>query len=146
MEKPSYQCMTTSFTTTRRVEFRDTDAAGIMHFSVFFTAMESAETEFLSSRGLSVVMLHEETGEIAFPRVAAHCEYQSPVRFEDLYQIEVRVERIGEKSITYEFKFTHDGQPVAVGEMTSVCCRFAADGTPTSIPIPETVLSKLRGS
>jgi 4-hydroxybenzoyl-CoA thioesterase/acyl-CoA thioester hydrolase len=35
--------MTPSFITTRRVEFRDTDAAGIMHFSVFFTAMESAE-------------------------------------------------------------------------------------------------------
>ena len=27
------------FTTTRRVEFRDTDAAGIMHFSVFFLYM-----------------------------------------------------------------------------------------------------------
>ncbi len=44
------------FRTTRRVEFRDTDMAGIMHFSAFFTTLESVEHEFLRSLGLSVVM------------------------------------------------------------------------------------------
>ena len=34
-----------SFRTTRRVEFRDTDMAGIMHFSAFFTVLESVEHE-----------------------------------------------------------------------------------------------------
>ena len=38
-----------TFTTTRRVEFGDTDMAGIMHFANFFRFMESAETEFLRS-------------------------------------------------------------------------------------------------
>lgn len=136
--------MTSSFTTTRRVEFRDTDAAGIMHFSVFFTAMESAECEFLRSRGLGVVM-PDAVGEIAFPRVSAKCDYQSPVRFNDEYQIDVRIVRIGSKSVTYEFTFTHGGRDVAKGEMTSVCCRFAPDGQPTSIPIPEWILRRLRG-
>ena len=136
--------MTLSFKTTRRVEFRDTDAAGIMHFSVFFTAMESAECEFLRSRGLGVVM-PDAVGEIGFPRVAAKCDYKSPLRFEDEYQIEVRVARIGAKSVTYEFSFTHAGRAVAVGEMTSVCCRITPDGKPTSVPIPEWILQKLRG-
>jgi tetratricopeptide (TPR) repeat protein len=35
------------FTTTRRVEFGDTDMAGIMHFANFFRFMEAAETSFL---------------------------------------------------------------------------------------------------
>ena len=35
------------YRTTRRVEFRDTDAAGIVHFSAFFFYMESVEHEFL---------------------------------------------------------------------------------------------------
>ena len=39
---------------TRRVEFADTDAAGIAHFSAFFAWMEETEHEFLRSRGLSV--------------------------------------------------------------------------------------------
>ena len=43
-----------SFTATRRVEFRDTDAAGIMHFASFFPLMESVEHEF-SPLGLSVL-------------------------------------------------------------------------------------------
>ena len=35
--------MANSFVTSRRVEFRDTDTAGIAHFSVFFVWMEQAE-------------------------------------------------------------------------------------------------------
>src|SRR3984893_8862096 len=47
--------MSEPYRTTRRVEFRDTDAAGIAHFSAFFFYMESVEHEFLRSLGLSVV-------------------------------------------------------------------------------------------
>ena len=39
--------MTTAFHTTRRVEFADTDMAGIVHFASFFRFMESAEHDFL---------------------------------------------------------------------------------------------------
>ena len=42
-------------TTRRRVEFRDTDAAGIVHFSAFFVWMESAEHELLRAAGVPVV-------------------------------------------------------------------------------------------
>src|SRR5947208_2013483 len=62
--------MTAPFRTTRRVEFADTDMAGIVHFSAFFRFMESAEHEFLRARGLSVVL--DWDGEhLGFPRVAA---------------------------------------------------------------------------
>lgn len=130
--------MPAPYVTTRRVEFRDTDAAGIMHFSVFFTAMESAEQEFLRSRGLGV-MFRDEQGEIGFPRVSAKCDYQSPLRLNDEYLIEVRQSRIGSKSVTYEFAFRFGERIIARGEMTSVCCRFAAEGLPTSVVIPEAV-------
>src|SRR5215831_6794970 len=45
------------FRTQRRVEFADTDMAGIVHFANFFRYMEAAEVEFLRSRGLSVAMI-----------------------------------------------------------------------------------------
>ena len=136
--------MNPPFTTTRRVEFRDTDAAGIMHFSVFFTAMESAEHEFLRSVGLGI--LFEDKGvHLSFPRVAAKCDYQSPVKFGDEYQIEVRIARIGTKSVTYEFLFSHEARAVARGEITAVCCRFDDAGKPISVPIPDWALRCLRG-
>ncbi len=91
-----------SFRTTRRVEFRDTDMAGIMHFSAFFTTLESVEHEFLRSLGLSVVM-EDDSGPLGWPRVSASCDFQGAVKFEDVLDIELSIARLGEKSVTYEF-------------------------------------------
>jgi acyl-CoA thioester hydrolase len=38
--------MASEFHATRRIEFPDTDMAGIVHFSRFFVFMEAAEHEF----------------------------------------------------------------------------------------------------
>ena len=47
--------MASSFQTHRRVEFCETDMAGIVHFSNFYKWMEQAEHEFFRSLGLSIV-------------------------------------------------------------------------------------------
>ena len=134
--------MSKSYRTSRRVEFRDTDAAGIVHFSVFFTWMEAAEHELLRALGLSVVW-KDATGTTTWPRVAARCDYQGPVRFEETVDIEVQVSRIGGKSVTYDFQFTGPHGAVATGEMTMVCCRIEPDGTFRSIAIPEPIRQAL---
>ena len=135
--------MPTSFHTSRFVEFADTDMAGIMHFSAFFRFMEAAEHALLRSLGLSV--FKEIDGEvITFPRVSASCDYRSPARCEEVLEIDVTVDRIGTKSVTYGFAFSHGGRDVAKGSMTSVCCRIPHGGTPVSIPIPEVIAEKLR--
>ncbi len=131
------------FHTTRFVEFADTDMAGIMHFSAFFRFMEAAEHALLRSLGLSV--FKEVGGEVVtFPRVAASCEYHSPARCEEVLEIEVTVDRVGTKSVTYGFVFSHAGRNVARGSMTSVCCRVPHGGAPISIPIPAEIGEKLR--
>jgi 4-hydroxybenzoyl-CoA thioesterase/acyl-CoA thioester hydrolase len=134
--------MPQAFKTNRRVEFRDTDAAGMVHFSVFFTYMEEAEHEMLRHLGLSV-MMSDEQGPISFPRVGARCDYQRSAKFEDVLEIEVSIVRIGQKSVTYEFNFGHQGNPVASGQVTTVCCRLDGHGTPTSMPIPAWIVQKL---
>jgi acyl-CoA thioester hydrolase len=135
--------MPTSFRISRFVEFADTDMAGIMHFSAFFRFMEAAEHALLRSLGLSV--FKEAGGEvITFPRVAASCEYHSPARCEEVLEIDVTVDRVGTKSVTYGFAFSHNGRDVAAGKMTSVCCRVPHGGTPVSIPIPDEISAKLR--
>lgn len=134
--------MTHHYKTTRRVEFRDTDAAGMVHFSVFFVWMEQAEHELLRHLGLSVHMA-DEHGTLSFPRVATRCDYQRAVKFEDVLDIEVTIVRLGKKSVTYECTFSQNGRPVASGQTTTVCCRFQADGTPKSIDIPAEIADKL---
>jgi YbgC/YbaW family acyl-CoA thioester hydrolase len=130
------------FRTKRRIEFGDTDMAGIVHFSNFFRFMESAECEFLRSRGLSV-KLDWEGQTIGFPRVSASCDYVSPARFEDVLDVAVTIDRIGTKSVTYAFEFTRNGQQIAAGKVTSVCCRVGKDHPMEGIEIPASYRSRL---
>jgi 4-hydroxybenzoyl-CoA thioesterase/acyl-CoA thioester hydrolase len=131
------------FRTQRRVEFSDTDMAGIIHFSAFFRFMEAAEHEFLRSRGLSVV-LEWEGERIGFPRVSATCDFIAPVRFEDVLDVTVRIDRMGTKSITYAIEFFHQGTLAARGSITCVCCLVPGkSGGLTSIPIPAGLRARL---
>lgn len=136
--------MSSPFRVKRRVEFADTDMAGIVHFSNFFRYMESAEVEFLRSRGLNV-KLEWEGQRIGFPRVAASCDFIKPVTFGDEVEIAVTVERVGEKSVTYAFEFSKGGEIIARGKVTSVCCRVLAENQLESVEIPESFKQKLVG-
>lgn len=134
------------FVTGRRVEFRDTDAAGIVHFSAFFPMMETAEHELLRSLGIPVLPRDEGQGPaVTWPRVAAECHYTAAARFEDELRIEVRVGRIGTSSVRYEFSFTRDGEPIAHGALTAVCCTLRPGGGLAKVPIPESIRQRLEG-
>ena len=58
--------MASEYTITRRVEFSETDLAGIMHFTNYYRWMEICEHEFLRSVGLSVDM-EDENGRFGWP-------------------------------------------------------------------------------
>ena len=134
-----------AFHTTRRVEFVDTDMAGIVHFSNFFRFMESAEVEYLRSLGMSVAMSWEGQ-RIGFPRVSASCDYLRPARFQDVVDIAVRVHKIGVKSVTYEFEFSRDGEVLARGQVTAVCCRVLDGHRLESVAIPKVLRRKLESA
>jgi len=110
------------FTTRRRVEFRDTDAAGIAHFSAFFFWMESVEHELLRSVGVAVVERGSDGADASWPRVSAACDYTSAVRFGDELDVSVEVEAIGRSSVTYAFLFAHEARRVARGRIVAVRC------------------------
>jgi YbgC/YbaW family acyl-CoA thioester hydrolase len=134
--------MTPVYRTQRRVEFADTDMAGIVHFANFFRYMESAEVEFLRSLGLSV-KLDWEGLPLGFPRVSASCDYLKPARFEDLLDVAVGVHRIGSKSVTYAFEFSLGGEVLARGKVSSCCCRVLDNHRLESMEIPASLRERL---
>ncbi len=130
------------FQTSRRVEFRDTDAAGIVHFSNFFIYMEQAEHAFLRSLGLGVMCDIDGT-QVSWPRVHAECNYRNAIRFEEMIEVAVSVSRIGSSSVTYRFQFSRDSTSVADGSITAVCCQLQHGQKPQSIPIPSMFVDAL---
>ena len=131
------------FTTRRRVEFRDTDAAGIAHFSAFFFWMESVEHELLRAAGVSLMERGADGVDASWPRVSAACDYTSAVRFGDELDVSVVVEAIGRSSVTYAFAFSHEGRSVARGRVVAVRCLMRPGLKPEAVTIPADIVRRL---
>ena len=137
--------MSYSFEHIDRVQFAETDMAGIVHFSNFYRYMERAEHGFFRSLGLSVFekdadLAHEE--RVGWPRVHAACDYYAPLFFEDEVRTELLVEEVRSKVIRYLFRFWRiaDGALAAEGRITAACVRKdPATGRMKAVPIPERI-------
>ncbi|MEN9676839.1 MAG: hypothetical protein RIS76_2735 [Verrucomicrobiota bacterium] len=127
------------FKATRRVEFSDTDMAGIVHFSRFFQYMETVEHAFFRSLGFSVILPGFDPPR-GFPRVHASCDYRRPLRFEDLVEMHLLVTEKKARSLSYEIRFRRiEPGPVeesAVGRLVVVCVEKAADGRMRAVELP----------
>jgi len=149
----------TWFRCRRRVEFRDTDAAGIAHFSAFFFWMESAEHEFLRHLGLKVVdhdphdaatVLSQLPGgtpaeqrlEVSWPRVSVAADYKAAVRFGDEVDVAVAVAEIGGSSVGYRFRFESAGRLVATGRVVAVRCVMQAGKKPVPVRLSPLLVSR----
>ncbi|ANM31282.1 hypothetical protein ABI59_19450 [Acidobacteria bacterium Mor1] len=130
-----------TYTARRRVEFADTDLGGICHFSRFVVFMETAEHLFFEQIGSSVHV--EVDGKpVGWPRVSLQVDYKRPARYADLLDIEVRILRKGSKSLTFGHRVLRDGEELASGTMTSVCC-VLEEGAVRSIPIPAAIADRI---
>ena len=127
----------------RRVLFYETDAAGIVHFSMFFRYMEEAEHALWRSAGISV---HPPDGNgVGWPRVKATCEYHRALRFEQEFDVTVRVSEINRRTVTFVSSFTREGEPIATGHVVVACVQQGSNGTMKSMEIPPDIAARLRG-
>ena len=137
--------MASEFKVTRRVEFSETDMAGIVHYSNFFRYMEVAEHGFFRSLGFSVVTAQVDP-PVGWPRVHAECDYQLPLRFEDEIEIHLLVSEKRTKSLTYQFRFRKlNAEPpveVARGSLTVVCVTHTR-GQMRAATIPKSIADKI---
>jgi YbgC/YbaW family acyl-CoA thioester hydrolase len=134
------------FKLRRRVEFAETDMAGIVHFANFFRMMEVTEHAFFRSLGLSIHG-HDHGTTTGWPRVSATCDYRAPLRFEEEVEIHLLVAELRTRSIRYTFIFrkASDGSEVARGEITAVCASVEkASGKLSAVPIPDAVRAAIQ--
>ena len=138
--------MAYEFKITRRVEFSETDMAGIVHYSNFFRYAEAAESAFFRSLGLSLRPPQTEH-EVGWPRVHAECDYAHPLRFEDEIEIHVLVVEKKARAITYQFRIRKlNAQPsveVARGKITAVCVTSDGPGKMKATPLPKAIADQI---
>ena len=109
------------FSHQRRVEFSDTDLAGIVHFANYLRYVESAEHALWRHLGRSVHVSSDE-GQHGWPRLNISCSYFKPSRFEDVLDIRLNIEEVKNTTIRYSF-YVFNTDPdvlVASGEVTII--------------------------
>ena len=123
----------------RRVQFHETDKAGIVHFSWFYRYMEEAEHALWRAAGLSIA---PPDAAVGFPRVAAAFDFHRPLRFEDEFEVHIRVAAIGARSMRYTAHVTRDGTAVATGSLTIACIARQAGAPLRSTEIPPAIAGR----
>ena len=134
-------------TSTRRIEFSETDMAGLVHFSNFFRYMETAERDFFEAAGIDLI--NTKPGEmVGWPRGRAECKFSAPLRFGDTIDIHLAVKAMKDRSMDYQFRIFRrnaDGTRTQAGKghMTTILAELTSAGELRSIELTENIKARM---
>ena len=135
--------MLSEYRHTRRVQFYETDAAGIVHFSWYFRYMEEAEHALWRAAGLSIA---PPNAEIAWPRVSATCDFRRPLRFEQEFDVWLRIAEMTTRTIRYACVLTAADTQIATGSLTVACALKLPNRPMKATDIPPDVAARFEVS
>jgi acyl-CoA thioesterase FadM len=122
---------------SRRIEWMDTDAGGIWHWTTVFRLAEAAEAALHAALGIPP----SETFGVC-PRVAVSATFSKSLHFDDAVEAELAVESLGRSSLAYRLVVFSEGEPAAEGSLTVV---FVDRTTRKAVPWPQEIRAKLAG-
>jgi acyl-CoA thioester hydrolase len=118
----------------RRIEWMDTDAAGIYHWTTAFRLAEAAEAALHSVLGFA------DRTFGATPRVRVAAEFKRILRFNDVVDVTLAVAAVGRTSVRYALTIAREGEPAVEGEIVSC---FIDRATGRAIPWPDDIRAPL---
>ena len=127
----------------RRVEFAETDAAGMAHFSAFFRWMEEAEHAAWRSAGLDIWRSGEN---LSWPRISATFDFKAPLKFQDEFEVRTEIASVTRSTIKWSHTLMRGDTLIGSGSVTAVCVMKLADGGMKSTEIPGEIISRLRAA
>jgi acyl-CoA thioesterase FadM len=98
----------------RRIEWMDTDAAGIYHWTTVFRLAEAAEAALHTALGIADFTFG------ATPRLAVSASFSRPLHFNDPVDVELAVAAIGRTSLDYRLAI-NAGDGLAAEGSVKVC-------------------------
>jgi acyl-CoA thioester hydrolase len=118
----------------RRIEWMDTDAAGIYHWTTAFRLAEAAEAAMHTALGIADFTFG------ATPRVAVSASFTRALRFNELVDVALAVEAIGRTSVQYRLTITAGAGPAVDGSLKAC---LIDRSTRRAIPWPDDVRERL---
>jgi 4-hydroxybenzoyl-CoA thioesterase len=109
-----------AYTTRVRVRFGDEDHAQIVYYPRFFNFFHIAFEDFWNDQGLSYQEVLD-VDQVGFPTVRVETSFSRTLKFGDVFEIEVRVPRIGRSSADFQYVGKKGGDVAAEATMTVVC-------------------------
>jgi acyl-CoA thioester hydrolase len=117
-----------------RVQWADTDAAGIVWFGNFFRFFEQAEDELFRALGRPRLDVIRDCS-IFLPRVEASCRYRSPAKFGELLEVGVGIDELAARRISFRFEVReHESRRLVAEGSSRVACVNSQTFTPQDFP------------
>ncbi|MGB7302770.1 MAG: thioesterase family protein [Burkholderiaceae bacterium] len=121
-----------------RVRWAEADIQGVVFNGHYLTYFDIGMTEYLRELfKADADALHKVFDKLYV--VKSTVEYKSPARFDEKISVRVRVARIGNSSLTFEFSILREGVALVSGENIYV---YAPDGETS--PVPDDLRERLQ--
>ena len=114
---------------SRRIQFYETDAQGIVHHSNHFRIFEEARGEFLRNLGIPYSVIRNMGYEVVL--LEASCRYKKPIFYDEEVVVELHLGKMDRFTFEFSYKVTVDGELRAEGR-TKHC--ILKEGKLVSIP------------
>ncbi|MEH7547642.1 acyl-CoA thioesterase [Neobacillus vireti] len=122
------------------VRWGDTDAAGIVFYPNFYKWMDEATHEFFKTMGFPTTDLFTNK-QMSIPLLETHCQFKSPLFFDDEICITTTVEIVKKKVFKATHLFTRGDQQIAEGYELRAWASF--ENGVKAIEIPEEIKQKM---
>jgi len=94
--------MLVSHSVSFRVRIVETDFDGVAYYGSYFIYFDHARSDFMRKIGYSFSKLKSMGIETRI--VSAHCDYKAPLKYEDIVEVNIRLAKIGNTSIRFEYE------------------------------------------
>lgn len=98
-----------------RVRWADVDAARIIFYGAYVRFFDIAETELFREAGLPYSTMFDEIN-VWLPRAHIECDFRSAAKLDDILEVAVYVEKIGNKSLHLKFDVRRKGDEELLAE------------------------------
>jgi len=119
--------------TSVRVRYPEVDRMGVAHHTHYFVWFELGRTELLRELGCTYGEM--EAQGVFMPVVEASCRYRSPVRYDEVLEIETELEEISASRVAFRYRLRRQGTDRPLADGGTVHATVNREGEVIRLPV-----------